>query len=188
MSQLRRRVCQRILAQAEQGVVSTCLSVPSLPTTGGSDGGVLRLARSASLPPDTSSVTPLSKWTRTEVEGVEMRAVLESDGAVHKHLRVCVDTLDWGAYCTSVRHCLAHMDRIVASFSDNNNAMVADHVFDELADFNFDVFLHMRVLESVARIKFQRSHRHRNSLLLMPYVQAVGSVRASFGGAGARFG
>lgn len=152
-------MCQRVLTQDHPGT---------------------RKVRSASLPPDSSTVAPSSQWTRTEVEGIEARSVLEVDGTVHRHMRVCVDTLDWGEYCKVVHRYIAHLDRVATAFGDNTNSTLADGVFDQLADFNFDVFLHMRILEAVARLKFQKSHRHRNSLVVLPYTQRVGAVTVAF--------
>jgi hypothetical protein len=160
MSLLRRQVCQRVLAQDHPGT---------------------RKMRSASLPFEGSTDAPSFQWTRTEVEGIEVRSVLEVDGTVHRHLRVCVDTLDWGEYCKVVHRYIAHLDRVATSFGENTNSALADGVFDQLSDFNFDVFLHMRILEAVARIKFQKSHRHRNSLVLLPYTRRVGAVTVAFG-------
>lgn len=174
MSQLHRKVARRILQEDGGGQESP------------------RVSRSASLPgwgltPELFAKTVEGmKWTPSDVAGIEVRCVLGGDGTWSKQLRVCVEGLDWGRYCDSVDALAGHVRTITAALRHNTNANLAAHVFDQLADFNFDLGLHLRVVEAVARLKFQRDHRHRTSLTVMAPQYSVGPVRVKYMGEGVK--
>lgn len=147
--------------------------------------------RSASLPPGSalspellSRMADRGKWVPSDVPGVEVRCTLGAGGTWHKHLRVCATELDWDRFCDKVDRLTSHVHAITRALRANTNATLRQDVFDDLAEFSFDLSLHLRVLEAVARLHFQRDHRHRTSLTLLPPQHSVGSVKVKYFGEG----